>query len=150
MSSDELHIQDITNCIISYVQKHGLGKNKAYKHLHAQVCSVSKRVRYFGLMEVFSRNLVDDRLRAQTLAGRMLLKIAPKAMERCEEAVFRLLINWDVSAQEVIFYLQSQFGSEKLLAVIVNMESTAEDENDIARLNTMKYWMGIRDNLKEK
>ena len=133
--------QKITDAIIEYASEHGLGQTKEYKKLHALVCSASKRDRYFGLMGVFLRDLRADRLRAQTLAGRMLLKITPKVMERCEEAVFRLLANWDVSAEEVIFYLQSQFGSEKLLKVIIDMESSTRDENDAARLKAMKYWM---------
>ncbi|MDP2596397.1 hypothetical protein [Alteromonas stellipolaris] len=147
---NRLNQEQITDAIITYATVHGLGKNKEYKKLHSLVCNASKQDRYFGLMGVFLRDLKAERLRVQTLAGRMLLKITPKAMERCEEAVFRLLANWDVSAEEVILYLQSQFGDESLLSAIVEMESTAQDENDVARLKIMKYWLGISAHSEEE
>lgn len=139
--SGELQIQKLTDEIIAYVRKYGFGKNQAYKSLHAEVCSVTKRVRYFALMGVFSRNLKNDNLKAQTMAGRMLLKITPKVMEKCEEAVFRLLGNWDVSAEEVIYYLREQFGAENLLATIALMKNTSLQKNDMIRLETMEYWV---------
>lgn len=139
--SDELQIQELTDEIIAYVRKHGLGHNQAYKFLHAKVCNVPMRVRYFALLGVFSRKLKNDNLKAQTLAGRMLLKITPKVMETCEEAVFRLLGNWDVSAKEVIYYLREQFGTENLLATIASLKNTSFQKDDNSRLETMEYWV---------
>jgi hypothetical protein len=82
MNSDE-----ITKAVIEFAKTYGLRKNCEYKSFHAAVCSASKYDRYFGLMGVFKCEIRDKRTQIQTFAGRMLLRITPKAMESCESAI---------------------------------------------------------------
>lgn len=137
MNSDE-----ITKAVIEFAKIYGLGKNREYKSLHSAICSASKYDRYFGLMGVFKCEMRDKRTLIQTFAGRMLLKITPKAMESCESAIFSLLTYWDVSAEEVIFYLSDQHGKDRLLSVVASMRKGNLPVRDLAVLKTIGYWLG--------
>ncbi|TAA48115.1 hypothetical protein [Corallincola spongiicola] len=137
MTSDE-----ITEAVVQHAERYGVAKTPEYRKLHANVCSSPKKERYFGLMGVFKRDLKTDKLRAQTLAGRMLQKITPRPMESCEASIFRLLENWDVSAEEVIFYLRQQHGTENVLCAIDTIREGQLTELDIATLESMKFWCG--------
>lgn len=137
MNSDE-----ITKAVIEFAKIYGLGKNREYNSLHAAICSASKYDRYFGLMGVFKCEMRDERLLIQTFAGRVLLKVMPKAMESCESAIFSLLKYWDVSAEEVIYYLKVQHGKERLLSIVSCMRKGNLPERDLAVLKTIDYWLG--------
>ena len=134
--------EDITKAVIEFAKTHKLGKSSKYKKLHSDICNASKKDRYFGLMGVFKYDHREQRTLVQTFAGRMLLKMTPKAMESCEKAIFSLLPYWDVSAEEVIFYLKDQFGRQKVLLVVTTLKSGSLPERDIALLNTIEYWLG--------
>ena len=133
---------EITEATIEFAVKNGLGKSPELKHLYNAITSSPKQERYKGLMGVFAVQMREDRLKVQTFTGRLLLKINPKATEHCEEAIFRLLPHWDVSAEEVVFYLRQQFGKENMLNAINNLRAGQLSDLDVAQLETVVHWLG--------
>ena len=140
--TDVMNSAEITKATIEFAVKHGLGKRPELKHLYNAITSSPKHERYKGLMGVFAVQMREDRLKVQTFTGRLLLKINPKATERCEEAIFRLLPHWDVSAEEVVFYLRKQFGKENMLTAINNLRAGQLSDLDFAQLDTVVHWLG--------
>lgn len=140
--TEVMNSAEITKATIEFAIKYGLGKSPEFKYLYNAITSSPKRERYKGLMGVFAVEMREERLKVQTFTGRILLKINPKPSERCEEAVFRLLPNWDISAEEVVFYLRQQFGKENMLTAINNLKTGQLSELDLAQLETMVHWLG--------
>jgi hypothetical protein len=122
-----------------------LGKNREFKHLYNAITSSPKKERYFGLMGVFNLDIREKRIQIQTFTGRLLLKVKPKPAESCEAALFRLLPFWDVSAEEVIFYIREQFGKEEVTKAVINLKNGQLTEREIAQLDSVIYWLGCRE-----
>lgn len=136
---------ELTSAIVEFAKKYGLGKNREFKHLYNAITSSPQKERYFGLMGVFNIETYEDRLLVQTFTGRLLLKIKPKPAESCEAALFRLLPSWDVSAEEVIFYIREQFGKAEVTKAVLNLKNKQLSEPEIAQLNSVIYWLGCRE-----
>ena len=133
---------EIATAVVEFASEYGLGKTPEFKHLYNSITSSARRERYFGLMRVFSFDIREQRTLIQTFAGRLLLKIKPKPFESCEEALFRLLPHWDVSAEEVIYYLREQFGKPTVLSAVANLKLGKLSERELAQLETVVYWLG--------
>ena len=136
---------ELTKTIADFALKHGLGKNREFKYLYNLITSSSRRDRYFGLMGVFELDIHRNNLLVQTFAGRLLLKIKPKPFESCEEALFRLLPNWNVSAEEVIFYLSEQFSKDVVILAVNSLKKGHLSESDTASLKSILFWLGCNE-----
>lgn len=139
---NKLRQDEISERVIAFAEEHGLGQCKEYKDFHSKVCNADKKDRFFGLMSVFDKDLGHSKLKVQTFAGRMLLKINPKPLETCEESIFRLLKNWNVSAEEVIYYLANQHGKKNVLSAINMMKTGQVTSRESAMLNSMRFFLG--------
>lgn len=53
-----------------------------------------------------------------------------------------MLIGWDVSIEEVLFYLAEQFGIAQALTAVTELESMVSVQGQIATLDTIRYWLG--------
>ena len=66
-------------------------------------------------------------------AAYLLHKLNPPCLISCEEAIDRMLIEWDVSIEEVPSYLADQFGAEEIERTLArlknNSSSTRGPEN---------------------
>jgi len=59
------------------------------------------------------------------------------------EAVGRLMPEWDISLEEVVFYLARQFGAAAVIEAAEDLQSSALAHEEAVRLKTVKYWAGI-------
>jgi hypothetical protein len=59
-----------------------------------------------------------------------------------ETAVAALLPAWDISIEEVPWYLAKQFGPEAVLACVDQLAANTTDAVELVRLNTIRYWVG--------
>jgi len=58
-----------------------------------------------------------------------------------DDAVARLLGDWDISIEEVPWYLVKQFGREEVLASVERLRAVHTDARAVARLRTIEYWV---------
>jgi len=72
-------------------------------------------------------------------ASWLLYKINPPCLISCREAILALLPEWDVSIQEVVFYIAEQFGIPAVMTTIE--ELGREDVDPTERLGTVRYWV---------
>lgn len=67
----------------------------------------------------------------------------PKCPITLTEAIEALLPAWDISIEEVVFYLGKQFGRDASFTAIEKLRSTEQDEEKSVRLKTIAYWLDI-------
>jgi hypothetical protein len=74
-------------------------------------------------------------------AALLLRELSPACPLSCEDAVRALLPEWDVSIEEVPFYLASRFGSARVRQAITKLEPEVANESEKQQLKTIAYWL---------
>jgi hypothetical protein len=74
-------------------------------------------------------------------AALLLLRINPHCPISCADAVREMLTDWDVSIEEVPFYLAEQFGVARVRATVADLRTSTADQNQISTLRTIDYWL---------
>lgn len=57
-----------------------------------------------------------------------------------EQAIEQMCLGWDVSLEEVPWYLANQFSKEEIVELTKKMHFEKEEQN--TRLKTISYWIG--------
>jgi hypothetical protein len=60
-----------------------------------------------------------------------------------DDAISSLLPSWDVSIEEVPWYLARQFGRDAVLASVERLRADHRDQTALTRLRTIAYWVGV-------
>jgi hypothetical protein len=76
-------------------------------------------------------------------AARLLWDLNPSCPVGSEEAVRAMLAGWDVSIEEVPFYLTRHFGEGELREAVGRVEAETAEHEARVRLRTILYWAGI-------
>ena len=50
---------------------------------------------------------------------------------------------WDISLEEVVFYLARQFGAAAVVEAAEDLQSPLLAHEEAVRLKTVRYWAGI-------
>lgn len=93
------------------------------------------------LFEVSVRAQEDGRPVA--FAGCALEALNPPCSLTVNEAVGRLLPEWDISLEEVVFYLAKQFGAAAVTVATDELQSSSLGHEAAVRLRTVRYWAGV-------
>ena len=83
-------------------------------------------------------------------AAQLLREFSPECPLKCEDALRALLPDWDVSIEEVPFYLAARFGSDRVRQAIVQAELAITSNTDKQRLKTVAYWLDRYDGAYAK
>src|SRR6266542_2212133 len=75
-------------------------------------------------------------------AAWLLYKLKPDCLISCREAIAALLPEWDISIEEVVFYLAEQFGVPQMMATIEEMRRTITNHSQRTSLDAVRYWLG--------
>jgi hypothetical protein len=76
-------------------------------------------------------------------AALLLHEIKPACPISCKEALRGLFGNWDVSIEEVPWYLRDVFGRQRVLEVVQEMLREQLTDQQKSRLRTIGYWLGV-------
>ena len=76
-------------------------------------------------------------------AALLLYQIKPACPVACKEAMRGLFGNWDVSIEEVPWYLRDVFGRHRMLEVIKELLDESLSERQVKCLRTIGYWLGV-------
>ena len=60
-----------------------------------------------------------------------------------DDAVASLLTEWDISIEEVPWYIAKQFGADAVLASVGRLRARQSDLSTLTRLGTIEYWVGV-------
>ena len=82
-------------------------------------------------------------------AAWLLRRVNPKCPISCREAVQEMLTDWDVSIEEVPFYLAEQFGVAEVLATLDELSPTVSGQRPPALIGTIRYWLGCYQEMQK-
>lgn len=75
-------------------------------------------------------------------AAYVLYELNPKCFLSCEQAIESLLPSWNISIEEVVYYLAKQFDKERILDSVTSLSRICTQEDKLMRLRVIKYWLG--------
>ncbi len=81
-------------------------------------------------------------------AACLLFVLKPACPILCKDAIRLMLANWDVSIEEVPWYLAGQFGKELIRQSIEELSKEPLDDEQKVKLSTVQYWTDIYFALK--
>jgi hypothetical protein len=76
-------------------------------------------------------------------AALLLHQLSPHCPITCEEAIRALLPEWDVSIEQVPFYLAARFGPARVLQAIASLGPAVTDKSQRVNLDTVSYWVHV-------
>jgi hypothetical protein len=76
-------------------------------------------------------------------AAALLFVLKPACPIPCKDAIRAMLPNWDVSIEEVPWYLAGQFGQEAIRQALEQLRQEPLDHEQKVRLGTVQYWTDI-------
>ncbi len=90
----------------------------------------------------------SDDLGPAAPAALLLRRLNPSCPISCSAAVLEMLTDWDVSTEEVPFYLAEQFGSARVNAVVEELRQSHTQHPQNTRLDTIEYWLGCYEDMQ--
>ena len=75
-------------------------------------------------------------------AAKLLRELSPACPLSCEDAIRALLSDWDVSIEEVPFYIVARFGVPRVRQAIDRLASELAGGSEKRQLQTVAYWVG--------
>jgi hypothetical protein len=76
------------------------------------------------------------------MSAYVLHALNPPCPFSVDDAVAALLPSWDISIEEVPWYLVKQFGREPVIESVERLRARETDQTALTRLKTIKYWVG--------
>lgn len=76
-------------------------------------------------------------------AALLLHQIKPDCPVPCKEALRGLFGDWDISIEEVPWYLRDVFGRQRVLEAIAELLQEPLSDIQVRRLQTVEYWLGV-------
>ena len=77
------------------------------------------------------------------LSAYVLYSLNPTCGFSVEEAVSSLLDSWDISIEEVPWYLANQFGRDAVLESVGKIRAEQTDPTVATRLRVIEYWVRL-------
>lgn len=81
-------------------------------------------------------------------AALLLHQANPPCPMSCREAIQEMLVDWDISIEEVPYYLAEQFGVAAVRDTVAEIRKTIIDKNQATRLDTIEYWLGYHERMQ--
>jgi hypothetical protein len=125
--------------------------------LEAAVCEANRAGEWPALVERLRRLDAEELFRllfplatsAQRVcplaysAALLLYQIKPISPLPCREAVRGLLGGWDISIEEVPWYLDEVYGRNRVLKAIAELMEESLTESEKVNLRTIAYWLDV-------
>lgn len=91
-----------------------------------------------GLLGVFQENDFE----CQQFAGLLLARLQPPCKDDLQRIVYSVLATWNLSVEELPFYLARAFGRPALLDALHDMERETRSETEQRAIATFRFWLG--------
>jgi hypothetical protein len=76
-------------------------------------------------------------------AATLLHRLSPECPVSCEDAVRALLPGWDISIEQVPFYLAARFGPARVFQAVASLEPEVTEKTQKVNLHTVSYWVHV-------
>lgn len=125
--------KEILNILIS---------GKSIKELPAIIDALKKYDENELFNSLFYLSIQEQEIgKGVAFAAYSLNELNPKAQIEVKVAVEMLLKHWDISLEEVVFYLAKQFGKDTVKREASKLISTLDVQDELTRAKAIKYWL---------
>jgi hypothetical protein len=76
-------------------------------------------------------------------AATLLHRLSPECPISCEDAVQALLPEWDISIEQVPFYLAARFGPARIFQAVASLEQEVTEKTQKVNLDAVAYWVHV-------
>lgn len=130
--------KDITDRIVDTADRYSPSNLQQLKQLHTALCHAVPHEVYFGLMGTF----LIPRFGPQEVAGRLLIGIKPSPREPLETTIRNILGTWNLSVEQLPWYLADKFGVSEVLSSLAKLESEDKrTEQELVAIGTFRFWL---------
>jgi len=95
---------------------------------------------FVALAEPFTAESPEAR-DAQEYAGRLFLQLKPIPPYGAKETTRQLLSKWDVSVEQLPWYLEAVLGADAFAGALLELESTSEVSPQV--IETVRFWLRV-------
>ena len=109
--------------------------------------SIINKLSVFSESDLFD-TLFQNSVKKQSLgkgvafSAYALNELNPNTKLSLDEAIWSLLPEWDISIEEVVFYLSKQYGKENIESKSKDIKGSLSGE-ELVRLKTIEYWLSL-------
>jgi hypothetical protein len=133
--------QAIIEKIADAADRFGANNPQQLKQLSFACEKSQDRELFFGLFSFFyDPSLQDNSIARQQLAGAILFSLSPSCPLELDGFIYALPKYWDLSIEEIPWYLCKVFGKQKVTAFLEDLIPDVEDEKLIQSFKTLLYW----------
>jgi hypothetical protein len=133
--------QAIIEGIRSSADKYGSSNKQQRTQLVSRLKNASERELFFGLFSFFyDPELQDNQYERQQLAGTFLFSIKPDCPLNLDGAIYAIPAYWDLSVEELPWYLCEKFGQTEVQAFIEDLLPDVEEGDIKNSFKTMLFW----------
>ena len=120
-----------------------------YSHKHTlyqlrmKLQQLPKDQRAEALLSVFSDNSSPEwNFTNQEIAGRLLFEVGPPCVRSLNDVLHSIASTWNVSVEQLPFYLREVFGSEAVVEAASKLASGyPADSREFRALKTVEWWL---------
>lgn len=133
--------QEVFELVATYADQFGPTNRPERKDIEKQLKSVEHSELFEGLFSLFLlENSPYSYIRQQN-AGVILYKLKPKVHFDLKQRIKMCLATWDLSVEELPYYMAEKCGSSRVLQVIDELRSEELSEREKVALDTFVYWL---------
>lgn len=143
--------QAIAKEIFSIADTVGSRDAKQLKQLRKKLGALNQRELFEGLFLVFlDQSDSTKQFERQQLAGRLLYMLRPPCPYDPKDAIRMTIDNFNVSVEELPWYLAVIFGKDKVTDAIGDLKALPLEENERTGLKSFEYWIAQYDGKTRK
>lgn len=132
--------QDVYRKVTTIADKYGSRNSQQLKQLEFILRKIDDNELFHGCYPIFCEHH-DNFVARQELAGVMLHRIMPKADFELEQVIRSCLPTYELSVEELPWYLSDLFDLAEINAIIDKISVGRLDERENKALETLKYWL---------
>lgn len=92
--------------------------------------------------ELLATAFFENDFLGQSYAGKLLVQLSPPCPHVLSQVLPQLLPGWNLSIEELPFYLANTFGQDALLAALEEVD--AQRSPGYSKTRTVRYWLRAR------
>jgi len=121
--------------------RYGSSNKQQREQLVSSLQKASERELFFGLFSFFyDPELQNNPYERQQLAGTILFAIKPDCPLKLEGAVYAIPAYWDLSVEELPWYLCEKFGQKEVQSFLESLLPDVEEGDIKNSFKTMLFW----------
>lgn len=132
---------EVHHLIVDRARRHGSRNRQDLLHLKQKLSKVEAEELFWGLLQPFLMPATSDSYDVQALSAHLLLCLNPPCPSVLEGLIHQTLPNYNLSVEELPWYLAKQFGADMLRAKLENVSGGIEADIPPKTIETFKYWL---------